>query len=61
MEWYSLNKDKFILEEEHIGQFVYGTIRLQGKRIYKTCDIYIGEWMNGKKQGRGILYYSDKN
>ena len=30
-----------------------------GEMIYKNGDQYIGEWLNGKKDGLGIFTWSD--
>ena len=33
----------------------------KGKYIFEDGDYYIGEWKNGSKHGKGIIYYKSGN
>ena len=59
------NEIKFIentvenIDEQNEGKFINGKLEGNGKYIWENGQYYIGQWKNGKKHGKGIIYYKD--
>ena len=53
-------------KDRNIGDLIYPILNIfQNKKnekiYYKSGNYYIGEWKNGLKHGKGILYYENGN
>ena len=58
-----IHKQGNIRKTENYGTLIYSIIRLlkYKKKIYDNGDYYIGEMLNDKAHGKGILYYKNGN
>ena len=58
-----MHKQGNIRKTENYGTLIYSIIRLlkYKKKIYDNGDYYIGEMLNDKAHGKGILYYKNGN
>ena len=48
-------------KDQYEGEFVNDKYEGKGKYNYEDGKYYIGEWKNGLRNGRGILYYKNGN
>ena len=53
------SKSVEIENERYEGEFLHDMFHGQGTFYFANGDVYVGQWVENKRSGKGVMYFED--